>query len=89
MEDTAKFSFERELSALQTIRDELKVKAHLAKADVKDELNRLEAKWERVDEELRRSAAHMKKPLENIGNDTKALVNELKQGYESIKNRLS
>jgi hypothetical protein len=89
MEDTAKFSFERELSALQTIRDELKVKAHLAKADVKDELNRLEAKWERVDEELRRSAAHMKKPLENIGNDTKALVNELKQGYESIKSRLS
>lgn len=89
MEDAANFSFERELAALETIRDELKLKAHLAKADVKDELNRLETKWQRVEEELRRSAEHVKQPLADIGQDTKSLVKELKQGFESVKRRLS
>src|SRR4051812_42441038 len=37
MEDEIKNTFKRELEALATIRDELKLKAHLAKSDVKDE----------------------------------------------------
>jgi ParB-like chromosome segregation protein Spo0J len=64
MEDAAKISFQRELDALQTIRDELKLKAHLAKADVKDELDRLETRWQRVEEELQRSTGHLKAPLD-------------------------
>jgi hypothetical protein len=89
MGDATNFSFERELEALQTIRDELKLKAHLAKADVKDEINRLETKWQRVEDELRRSAEHLKQPLANMGQDTKSLVQELRQGFESVKRRLS
>ena len=87
--EESKFSFDRELDALQTLRDELKLKAHLAKADVKDELSRLETKWERVEQELKRSAGQMKQPLEALGQDAKSLVRELKQGYEGVKRRLS
>jgi hypothetical protein len=89
MEDSTKFSFERELGALQTLRDELKLKAHLAKADVKDELNQLETRWLRVEEELRRTAGHVKQPLEAIGQETKQLMQELKVGYDNVKRRLS
>jgi hypothetical protein len=84
-----KISFKREFEALVTIRDELKLKAHLAKADMKDELNRLEKRWLRLEEELRREGSHMREPLEELNASAKELVDELKRGYESIKRKLS
>jgi uncharacterized protein YicC (UPF0701 family) len=75
--------------ALVTIRDELRLKAHLAKSDIKDELNRLETKWQRVEEELKRTSGHVKQPLAELGHDTKELVHELKKGYDSVIKRLS
>ena len=50
MEETIKNTFKRELEALATIRDELKLKAHLAREDAKDEIDRLETKYRPVDE---------------------------------------
>jgi len=88
MEQNSKMTFKREIEALQTIRDELKVKTHLAKADIKDELSQLESKWQRVEEELRRTANQVKEPLHSISAQTKELVSELKQGYENIVHRL-
>lgn len=88
MEEGTKVSFRRELDALTTLRDELKLKAHLAKADAKDELHRLEDKWERMEMDLKRSASHMKEPFDVIGQSTKDLVKELKQSYENLKHRL-
>ena len=52
MEDTLKATFKRELDALATLRDELKVKAHLAKADVKDEWNRLESRFQTFEQDI-------------------------------------
>jgi hypothetical protein len=89
MEDTQKISFKREFEALATIRDELKLKAHLAKADMKDELNRLEKRWLKLEEELRRGTGHMKEPLEELNASAKELVDELKRGYENIKRSFS
>jgi signal transduction histidine kinase len=88
MEEAVKMSFKREMDALATIRDELKLKAHLAKADMKDELNHLEHRWQRLEEEVRRSSSHMKEPLEDIGQSAKDLLTELKRGYENVKSRL-
>lgn len=88
MEQNAKITFKREVEALQTIRDELKLKAHLAKADVKDEWNRLENKWQVVEEEIRRTASQAKEPLQSLSAQTKELVDDLKKGYENIVSRL-
>lgn len=88
MEDATKLSFERELAALATLRDELKLKAHLAKSELKDELTKLESKWQRVDEEVRRTSTHAKSDVQAIGDQAKSLLNELKQGYESVKRQL-
>lgn len=87
MDDAAK-NFDREMDALRALRDELKLKAHLAKADIKSEWNDLEKKWERVDEELRRATQHVKAPLQSIKADTKQLITELKQGYQNISRHL-
>lgn len=84
----SKLKFSREFEALVTIRDELKLKAHLAKADLKDELDRLEKKWQTVENELRLTVSHAKEPIQTIGHKTGELINELKQGYESIRDRL-
>jgi DNA-binding transcriptional regulator GbsR (MarR family) len=88
MEETVRSSFKRELDALATIRDELKLKAHLARKDVQDEIDQLEAKYRRVDEELGRTKSHAKAEVARIGDDLKALLVDLKQGYAAVRRRL-
>lgn len=88
MEETVRSTFKRELDALATIRDELKLKAHLARKDVQDEIDRLEAKYRLVDEELGRTKSHAKQEVAKIGDDIKALLVELKQGYAAVRRRL-
>lgn len=89
METTIKSKFKHELEALATIRDELKLKAHLARQDVKDEIARLETKMLRADEEMGHIKANTKTEIERLGTDFKDLLVELKQGFESVKRRLS
>ena len=89
MEQTLKAKFQRELDALTTIRDELRLKAHLAQKDVQDELRKLESRLGVVDEELGRVKTHTKVELERLGADFKELFSELKQSFESVKKRLS
>jgi hypothetical protein len=88
MEQSIKHTFKRELDALGTIRDELKLKAHLARKDVQDEIDRLESKYRLVDQELDRTKAHAKSEVERIGNEVKTLLVDLKQGYEAVRRRL-
>lgn len=78
----------KELAELQTMRDELKVKLHLAAADARDQWDALERKWERAQEELARVGNHAKEPLEEIGSATRGLVDELKKGYARVKEQL-
>jgi hypothetical protein len=85
MPESTKVNFKRELEALATIRDELKVKAHLAKADVKDEISRLETKWQQVEAEIKRGASQVN---ETLGESTKDLVKELRERYDHLKRRL-
>lgn len=80
-----KTSLELELEALQALRDELKLKLHLAAADARDEYHRLEKKWERFNEELQRTASHTKEPLRTLGASAKTLLHELTQTYERIR----
>jgi hypothetical protein len=89
MQESSKVSFKREFEALATIRDELKLKAHLAKADIKDELGRLETRWQKLEEEVRRNSTHMKEPLDDISQGAKELVTELKKGYDNVKRYFS
>ena len=87
MSDT-KEGFEKMLSGLKTMRDELKVQIHLAKAEAKDEWEELEEKWQEfkaqgktVTEAVDESAKDVASALELVGE-------ELKAGYNRIKKLL-
>jgi prefoldin subunit 5 len=88
MEQNIKDTFKHELEALATIRDELKLKAHLARKDVQDEIDRLETRYQRVDEEVQRAKSQAKAEVSRIGDDVKALLVDLKQGYAAVRRRL-
>jgi len=85
MEDSAFSDFKRELTALATIRDELKLKAHLARAEVKNELNELERRWLLADEQLQRAKAHAKQDVSIMQGEFKTLLSDLKRGYLNAK----
>ena len=84
-----KFDFKKEYDALCTIRDELRVKAHLAKADLKDEYERLEGRFHQIEEDLRRTAAHVQEPAELIGKKSAEIVRELGSAFENLRRRFS
>lgn len=83
-----KATMQRELDSLVRTRDELRVQAHLAKADARKEWDRLEGGLRRLQGELQRLAEHSKDAAHDIGTTSQALVDDLKQGFERIKREL-
>jgi hypothetical protein len=79
--------FEQDLAALRATRDELRVQLHLAKADAKDEWNRIEKSWERVERELAVVGEHAKQPLADMEHAMRGLLSEIKQSYARIRAR--
>jgi len=75
-------------SELQKARDELKLKAHLFKADVKDEWEELEAKWEKARRDIKPALDAAKEASGNIAEAHSLLLDELKNGYKSIREKL-
>jgi len=83
--NTVKATLQRELDLLAQLRDELRVKASLAKADAKAELDKLEGTWLRVQEEIKRVGEHSKESVQEVGGVARKLVDELKVHYARIK----
>ena len=73
------------LDTLAQQRDELMLKAHLAKADAKDELDKVEAQWE----SLKAKADQAKGVAEGAGKEIVAaselLADEIREGYERLR----
>ena len=83
-----KATLQQEVEALIRTRDELRVQAHLAKADARKELDRLEAGLLRLQDEAKLMAEHSKGAAHDIGVASRTLLDELKQGFERIKREL-
>lgn len=77
-----------DLDWLARTRDELRLQAQLAKAETRTELNRLEATWQRVQDEVRRLGEQAKVPAVELGGAARSLLDELMQGYTRIKREL-
>ena len=73
---------------LKQQRDELRVKLHLAKAEAKDEWARLEKQWEEMKPKLEAAKEEAAKTAESVGTALGLAVEELKKGYERLRNRL-
>jgi len=73
---------------LKQQRDELRVKLHLGKAEAKDEWARLEKQWEEVRPKLDAVREEAGKTAESVGTALSLALEELKNGYERLRNRL-
>ncbi|MGC2413343.1 MAG: hypothetical protein WA459_11690 [Stellaceae bacterium] len=68
---------------LQTLRDELQVRVHLASKEVQDAWDSLETRWKHF-----QAQAQLDKTSSNVGTATQLLAAELKDGYDRIKKAL-
>ena len=74
---------------IKTQRDELRVQAHLAKADVKDEIEELEERWQKLEsraDDVRQDAGEAFTEFKNASN---VVLEELSGAYKRIKDRLA
>ena len=73
---------------LERQRDELRVQAHLAKAEARDEWEELEEKWEQLKGKLRNVGEQADEASDDVKAAASLLIDELKKGYERIRERL-
>jgi len=76
------------LATIEQLRDEIKLKAHLGKEDAKDELKKLDRKWESLLEQYKPVADEAGKAAENAGAALGLAADEIKAGYERIRKLL-
>jgi uncharacterized protein YjbJ (UPF0337 family) len=73
---------------LKQERDELKLKLHLGTADLRDEWDELEEKWDGLLGKLRQAGDAADEATDDIKTAARLLANELKEGYEKVRKRL-
>lgn len=76
--------FDKLLNELQQNRDELKLQAHLFKADTKDEWDALEKKWHHFKGSARHLGYEAKASSKDVLAATQLLGEELKASYKRI-----
>jgi ribosome-associated translation inhibitor RaiA len=84
----AKEQMTKAVEYLKQQRDELQVQLHLAKADAKDEWARLEKQWDEIHPKLEAAREEAGKTAESVSAALGLAIDELKKGYERLKNRL-
>ncbi len=74
---------------LGQLRDELKLKAHLLKSELKDQWNDLEKKWDELGSQMHPVKEAAGESAKELGSAMESLVAALKKGYERIKEAAS
>lgn len=84
-----KEEFSNLIDRLKTERDKVKLKAHLASMDAKEELDAAEEKWHQLKDKASRIADDAIDTSEDYISKAKIVGEELKETYKRIANRLS
>ena len=73
---------------IEQLRDEIKLKVHLGKADAADEIEKLEKDWKSFLSKYRPLAEEAEKAVEDTGVALGMVADELKAGYQRIRKLL-
>jgi archaellum component FlaC len=73
---------------IEQLRDELKLKAHLGQADAKDELAKLEQRWDALLVKYKPLTDELGQTAGNTGTALGLALAELKQGVDRIRKLL-
>ena len=79
---------DHEIDELRRVRDELKLRMHLGKADARDLWERLEKRFGEVEAQVRRTAQRSEAPLHEMGDASRKLLDELRAGYRELRKQL-
>jgi CBS domain-containing protein len=77
-----------EVQDLRRIRDELRVKAHLGKAEVRDRWDGLERALEALEQRAKRTSRAAEQPLQQLEEDARKLARDVRDGYRRIRDSL-
>lgn len=80
---------EKVMAELRRQRDEIRLKLHLGKAELKDEWEALEPKWERLEERMEGVADEARDASREVGAAFGLLADELAEAYRRLRSRLS
>ena len=83
-----KARIQREIDELRRVRDELKLRIHLAKADAKDRWNELEHEFHSLEAKGHQIAQASEEPLRDVREAARLLVDEIRDGYRRIRESL-
>jgi hypothetical protein len=78
----------KRVNDLKQQRDEINLQLHLAKAEVRDEWDKLEPKWEEVKGKMATVSEVAGQTAESVTAAAGLIVDEIKAGYERIKKAL-
>ena len=76
------------IQKLRTERDELRVRMHLAKTELKDEWDALEKKWDRLEGRVAQAGDEAIEASRDVGSAAQILAEEIAGAYRRIRNRL-
>jgi len=78
----------REVEDLRSMRDELRVRAHLAKAEVRDRWEALDRKLEALESRAKRTTRALEQPLQELEKDARKLAQDLRGGYRRFRDSI-
>jgi hypothetical protein len=76
------------IERLRRERDEIRLKLHLGKAELKDEWQALERKWEQLEGRMAGAAEEAREASREVGAAFGVLSEELSEAYRRIRARL-
>lgn len=79
---------EKLMERIERTRDELRVKAALGRAEIRDAWEEAETKWSRVQGELKLLRDDAKGPLAEVRTGIDHLLEDVRHTYERIRHRL-
>ena len=76
------------MAKLREERDEAKLQMHLAKAEIRDEWEKLEPKWEHFQSKVHEVGESAQEATDDVKAGLSILADELKDGYRRIKDAI-
>ncbi|HXX47583.1 MAG TPA: hypothetical protein VEN47_05115 [Myxococcota bacterium] len=75
----------REVDALRTLRDELRVQLNLAGKEARDAYESAEKTWQKLEGKLRRLQHESGKELAEVGDAARAFAKEISESYKRLR----
>lgn len=85
---TIKENLQKLLAELKQERDEIALRIHLAKAEARDEWQKLETKWEKLNEDYQPVKDALGESAKEVAASLKIVGEELKKGFERVRKSL-